>query len=114
MNVRFAPLALSGMLCLMLSACGGTPAKTADAKPAEPAKPELTAEAQTVLAQAEAEAKIAKANVTLWVPADKALKSAQEAAKKGDSATVIKEAKKASELMKLGAAQANYPIVARP
>ncbi len=115
MKVRFTPLALSGMLCLLLSACAGTPDKAAEAKPAEtakaaePAKPALTAEAQSLLAQAEADAKTAKANVTLWVPAEKALKNAQDAAAKGDSAVVLKEAKKAIDLMKLSAAQPNYP-----
>ena len=108
MSVRFAPLALPGMLCLMLSACGGILAKPVEVTPTEP-KPVLTDEAKTTLAQVEAEAQVAKTNITLWVPAEKALKNAQEAARNGDSATVLKEARKASELIKLGAAQAAYP-----
>lgn len=105
------PAALAGLLCLFLAACGGTPAKQAEAmpaKPAEAAKPALTEEAQKALAQAEADAKAAKASFTLWTPAEASLKKAQEAAKKGDSNTVLKEAKQVSEMCKISAGQANY------
>lgn len=109
MNLRLAPLALAGMLSLFLSACGSAPSKQAESMPAEPAKPALSAEAQRALAQAEADVKAAKASYTLWVPADTALKNAQDAAKRGDSATVIEEAEKVAKYTRLGAAQADYP-----
>ena len=100
-------ITLAALLGLFLAGCAGTPKQAA--APAEPAKPTLSEEAKAALAQAEADAKAAKAAFAYWVPAENALKAAQEAAKTADSATVIKQAKKVSELCKISALQPGYP-----
>ena len=97
-----------------LSACSSTPTQTASApaapaKPAEPAKPALTPEAQAAFAAAEADVKKAKAEFALWTTTDKAFKAAQESAKAGDSAAVLKQSKTVSDLVKLAMEQKNYP-----
>ena len=106
MNKQIASAALACFTALFLAACATGPAPQAAAKPAAPA---LTAEAKSALAQAEADIKAAKAEYGLWTTAQDALKDAQEAAKKGDSTTVLREAKEASALAKLGLAQNKYP-----
>ena len=106
MRNTLASVALASLLALFLSACAGTPAPQADAKPAAPA---LSEEAKAALAQAEKDVKEAKAKFALWTTADKALKDAKAAAEKGDSAAVIKQAKEASELVKMGLEQTKYP-----
>jgi murein lipoprotein len=108
-------LALTSVALLGLSGCaglynqGGTP--PAAAKPAEAAKPALSAEAAAALASAQADVKAAKAKNNLWTTADAALKAAETAAEAGDSATVIKQAKITSDHVKLGMAQAGYPML---
>lgn len=113
MKLHQASAALAGLLALFIAGCGSAPATKAEtapaATPAAAAKPALSDDAQKALSQAEADAKAAIASFTFWIPAEKALKSAQEAAKAGDSNTVIKQAKKVSELTKLGMAQTQYP-----
>lgn len=76
--------------------------------------PELLEEAKKALAQAEADVQVARADFTLWVPAENAFKAAQEAAKAGDSGTVIKLAREIAELTRLGAEQAQYPSTEAP
>jgi murein lipoprotein len=100
-------LALTSAALLGLSGCADMQTKT-DAKPAE-TKPALSAEAQAELTAAQAEAKDAKAKNALWTTAESALKAAEEAATKGDSATVLKQAKLARDQVKKGLAQLNYP-----
>ncbi len=110
---RTAPLAaLLALLIAGLSGCASAPqAETKAAAPAAaPAKPALNAEASAALAQAEADVKMAKAKFALWSTAQKALENAQEAAKAGDSAKVLKEAAFASSQVKLGIAQIDYPL----
>jgi len=85
-------------------------AKPAPAKPAA-AKATISAEAQAALTAAQADVKAAKAQNALWTTADAALKAAEEAAAKGDSATVLKQAKLASDHVKKGMAQLNYPML---
>lgn len=75
----------------------------------EAPKPQLTDEAKNALAQAEADVKAAQEKDALWTTARDALKQAKEAAKKMDSAAVIKNSKVASEHAKLGIAQTQYP-----
>lgn len=99
---------------LMLTGCAGTaPAKQepvqAPAK-AEAPKPQLSDEAKQALAQAEADVKAAQEKKALWTTAMDSLKKAREAAKKNDSAAVIKNAKEASDDAKLGIAQTRYPL----
>jgi hypothetical protein len=95
-----ALLGLSG--CADLNQPGGKPAAAA-----EPAKPSISAEAQAALA----DVKAAKAKGALWTTADSALKAAEAAAEKGDSATVLKQAKLASDHVQKGMAQLNYPML---
>jgi murein lipoprotein len=112
MKHQLATLTFLSLSVFTLSACGSAPAQTAEApKPAvaaEAAKPMLSEAAQQALTQAEAEVKMAKSKFALWTTADNALKAAQEAAKAGDSATVLKQAKFASSQAGLGIEQLSY------
>jgi murein lipoprotein len=110
-------LALTSVSLLGLSGCADMNAAKGESKPAamaastEPAKPALSAEAQSALTAAQAAAKDAKARNALWTTAENALKAAEEAAKTGDSATVLKQAKLASDHVQKGLAQINYPML---
>ncbi|MDO9114464.1 MAG: hypothetical protein Q7U63_11820 [Polaromonas sp.] len=99
---------------LMLTGCTSTmPTKPEAAQaPAkvEAPKAQLTDEAKKALAQAEADVKAAKDKDALWTTAADALKHAKDAAKKNDSAEVIKNSKEASDHAKLGIAQKQYPL----
>lgn len=97
-------LATAGLL--VLGGCQTTPAQPDKAA----ATPALSDEAKAALAKAEADVKAASAKGALWTTADAALKAAKEAAAKGDSAAVIKNAKLASEHAALGLAQKSYPL----
>lgn len=86
----------------VLAGCqGSAPVKPGAAFPADP---------KEALAQAEADVKAAAAKDALWTTAQAALKKAEEAAKKGDSAEVVKFAKIASDQARLGIAQTRYPL----
>lgn len=78
-------------------------------KAVEAPKPALSEEARQALDQAEADVKEAREQKALWTTADDALKKAQDAAAKGDSAATLKFAKTASEHAKLGLKQKSYP-----
>jgi murein lipoprotein len=108
-------LALTSIALLGLSGCSGLyinqPAGSAAAKAAEPAKPGISPEAQTALSAAQADVKKAKAQNALWTTAENALKAAEEAAAKGDSATVLKQAKLASDQVQKGMTQLGYPTL---
>lgn len=99
---------------LILSGCESTmPTKPEAPKApvkAEAPQAQLSDEAKQALAQAEADVKAAQEKKALWTTAQDALKLAKEAAKKNDSAAVIKNAKQASEHAKLGIAQSQYPL----
>ena len=101
-------LALTSAALLGLSGCAGMESKTADKAAAAPA---LSAEAQSALSAAQADVKDAKAKNILWTTADAALKAAEEAAKKGDSATVIKQSKLASDHVQKARVQMNYTVL---
>lgn len=101
-----ALLGLSGCADLYVNQPGGKPAAAA-----EPAKAAISAEAQAALAAAQADVKAAKAKNALWTTADSALKAAEAAAEQGDSATVLKQAKLASDHVQKGLAQLNYPML---
>ena len=77
----------------------------------KPAAPKISEGAKSALAAAEAAVKKAKAEDALWTTADAALKKAQEAEKKGDSAGVVKAAEEAKKQAELGLAQKNYPVL---
>ena len=100
---------------LLLGGCQSSgmekPDSSAAAPPtAEAAKPALSEEARQALAKAEADVKEAKNQKALWTTAQDALKKAQEAAAKGDSAATLKFSKSASELARLAIAQKSYPL----
>lgn len=115
MKLHFASAALAGLFAVLAAGCSSTPATTAEAAPAAAAtaaaaaKPALTEDAKQALAKAEADASSAKKAYAFWIPAEKALKDAQDAAKEGDSASVVKLAKKVTELTSIGMAQNGYP-----
>jgi len=110
MKMHFASAAVASLIALFAAGCANTqPAAKAEAAPAVAAKPALSDEAKQALAAAETDVAAAKKAFTLWIPAENALKDAQAAAKEGDSATVIKQSKKAMDLNKLAAAQKDYP-----
>jgi murein lipoprotein len=102
-------LALTSAALLTLSGCADMGAKPADKAAA--AKPAISAEAQAALTAAQADVKAAKAKNALWTTAEDALKAAEAAAATGDSATVLKQAKHASDHVHKGMAQLNYPML---
>lgn len=105
-------LALTSMALLGLSGCADMQASQPASQPAAvAAKPALSAEAQAALTAAQAAVKDAKAKNALWTTAESALKAAEEAAATGDSATVLKQAKLASDHVQKGLAQLNYPVL---
>lgn len=91
--------AVAGMLSL--AGCQSAP---------PPAKPALNDDAQIALAWAESDVKTAQSQGALWTTAENALKAAKEAAAKGDSAAVVKNAKNASMFAKLGIEQKKLPL----
>jgi hypothetical protein len=106
-------LALTSAVLLGLSGCAGTETKPADTAPVAKtsAKTGISAEAQAALSAAQAAVKDAKAKNALWTTAAAALKDAEAAAAKGDSDTVIKQSRLASDHAKKGLAQLNYPML---
>lgn len=99
---------LTSASLLALAGCstynsGGAPA------PAAAAKPAITPQAQAALNEASASMKEAKADFDLWTVAQEAYNKAEQAAAKGDSATVIKEAKEATSLNRLSIQQSKEP-----
>ena len=108
--MRNALLALTAASLMALGGCASQTA-TSTTKPAEAAKPAISADAQTALKAAQDAAKDAKTKGALWTTAENALKAAETAAEKGDSEGVIKNAKTASDQIKLGMEQAKYPTL---
>lgn len=105
-------LALTSVALLGLSGCADIQTTQAPpTKAAEPAKVSISAEAQAALDAAKAEAKDARAKNALWTTADSALKNADAAAAKGDSDTVMQQAKLARDHIQKGLAQLNYPMI---
>lgn len=101
------PLAVLGLL--LLGGCQSGGAKP-DTPVAEATKPALSEEARLSLNKAEVDVKEAEAQKALWTTAEQALKKAQEAAAKGDSAATLKFSKTASDQARLGLEQKNYPL----
>lgn len=108
--MRNTLISLATLGFLLLGGCQSTAPVTAEAPAASPAKPALSDEAKQALAKAEADIKEAKAQGALWTTAADALKKAQDAATKGDSAATLKFAKTASEHAGLGLKQKAYPL----
>lgn len=103
-------LALTSVALLGLSGCADMQTSQSEAMPAA-AQATISPEAQAALSAARADVKEAKDKFALWTTAESALKSAEAAAGKGDSAAVIKDAKWASELSHKGLAQLNDPVL---
>lgn len=105
-----ALLVLTSVALLGLSGCADMNAKPSSSE-STPAKAAISAEAQAALTTAQADVKAAKAKNALWTSAADALKAAEAAAGKGDSAAVLKDAKRASNQVQQGMAQLNYPVL---
>ena len=101
-----ALLVLTSIALLGLSGCADM-----NAKPTSSQSSGISAEAQAALSAAQADVKTAKAKNALWTTAENALKAAEDAAGKGDSATVLKDAKVASDQAHKGLAQLDYPVL---
>jgi hypothetical protein len=76
---------------------------------AEASVQSLSTDAAEALANAESNVNMAKKRSALWTTAVGALEKAREAAKKGDSASVISQSETASQQAFLGMAQLGYP-----
>jgi len=94
---------------MLLGGCQSSSTAKLDS-PAEAAKPALSEEARQALSKAEADVKEGKIQKSLWTTAEDALKKAQEAAAKGDSAATLKFSQTASDLARLGLMQKTYPL----
>jgi hypothetical protein len=98
-------------LALALMACAAPGRQTPGASPAssQGSQPELSPEARDALSRASSDIEQARAADALWTTAAAAMDKALAAAKLGDNATLITQARIASELAKLGLAQKHYP-----
>jgi len=105
MLFRIASATVIGMFALILTACGVAPSQSDVA----PAAPTINSEARQALEQAEIDITAAREKFALWTTAESALVAARLAAELGDSETLIKQARLASELAALGIAQLAYP-----
>ena len=106
-------LALTSVALLGLSGCADTAKKDmakAESMPAASASA-ISSEAQAALNAAKIDFKAASSKYEAWTTAKGALGAAEEAAKKGDSATVLEQAKYSSDQSKLSLGQANYPVL---
>ncbi len=108
--MRNTLLALAAASLMTLGGCANQMAAS-DTKPAEPAKPTITAEAKAALTAAQTAAKDAKAKGALWTTAETALKAAEAAAEKGDSEGVMKNTKTTNDQIKRGLEQTAYPVL---
>lgn len=107
--------ALTSAALLGISGCADMNiSQTADksaAQTASAAGVTLDSEAQAALSAAQADVEAAKARNALWTTAADALKNAEAASTKGDSAMVLKQARLASEQARKGMAQLDYPML---
>ena len=103
---------LTAASVLALTGCANQPANTSSAPSAAPtqtqapAQPAISAEARAALSSAQVAVKEAQAKYALWTTAESAIKTAEDAAKAGDSDAVIKNAKFAEQQARLGLEQA--------
>ena len=103
-------LALTSAAVLSLAGCSGLYVNQPGGKPAASAGA-ISPEAAAALKAAQADVKTAKEKNALWTTAKDALEAAEEAAAKGDSETVLKKSKLASDHVKKGLEQLNYPVL---
>jgi murein lipoprotein len=102
--MRKVLFALTAASLLTLSGC-------AVQEEVKPAAPTISEGAKAALTAAKAAVNDAKAKNALWTTAESALKAAEEAEKKGDSAAVIKNAETAKQQADLGLKQQTYPVM---
>lgn len=102
-------IALTTVALLGLTGCADMQTSKPETKAA--ATPTISAEAQAALSAAQADVKTAKSKNALWTTAADALKAAEAAAEKGDSATVLSKSKLASDHVKKSLAQLGYPMI---
>ncbi|MHB1247257.1 MAG: hypothetical protein ACYCZH_12505 [Sulfuriferula sp.] len=100
-------IALASAGLLALGGCAGTTGGTSGTQAS--AGTGISPEAQSALKQAENDVAASKKDENEWTTSANVLKKAQEAAKKGDSNTVLKDSKLASELAKISIGQLKYP-----
>jgi murein lipoprotein len=101
--MRKVLIALTAASLLTIGGC-------ATQEPAKSAAPTISDSAKSALVAAQAAVKDAKAKGGLWTTAEDALKAAEAAEKKGDSAAVISNAQKAQDHAKMGLQQVSYPV----
>lgn len=99
--MRFTSILCATALPLCLALAGTA---RADSVPA------LSEEAAAVLQGAETRVSQAREQKALWTSTEAALHEAREAARKGDSAAVLKFAGQANDQAFLGMAQLHYPV----
>jgi len=103
-------ITLSAATLLAMTGCASEKAATTSSSaPAATAAPAISSNAQAALGKAQTAVKEAKAKYALWTTAENALNAAEEAAQKGDSEGVMKNAKTAEEQAHLGMEQAKLP-----
>jgi hypothetical protein len=108
--MRHIVVTLTAVSLLAVTGCASQQAeKTMTSSTSPTAAPAISAGAQAELAAAQAAVDEAKAHYALWTTAESAMKAAEEAATKGDSDGVIKNAKMAEDLANLGLQQAKLP-----
>jgi murein lipoprotein len=101
--MRKVLFALTAASLLTMSGCA------TQQEAAKPAAPAISESAKAALAAAHSAVKDAKSKNALWTTAESALKAAEEAEKKGDSAAVISNAEKAKQHAEMGLKQSTYP-----
>jgi len=100
-------ISLTAVSLLALAGCATESKKSVETT--QPAAPAISADAKAALDKAETAVKEAKAKYALWTTAESAITAAEEAAAKGDSESVMKNAKTAEEQAHLGLEQAKMP-----
>ncbi len=101
----------ASLLAFLTSACGTPSVSGPDPVSADTVK--ISPAAQTALAQAETDIRLARSKFALWTTAESALRAAREAAAAGDSAGVLQHAAFASSQAKLGLQQLDLPTTER-
>lgn len=104
-------LALTSAALLGLSGCADLYINNPGSAPKAETAKTISPEAQAALKAAQDDVKMAKSQNALWTTAADSLKAAEEAAKKGDSATVIKESAEARDHVRRGINQLKYPQI---
>ncbi len=108
MKSTFATVMAHALMAMALAGCGQAPTRAVEA-PKDSVSPAISEEAREALARAEADVEAARTQFALWTTAEAALRQARDAAKAGDSGTVIQQSRFVAEQVKGGMAQLSYP-----